>query len=277
MLYFKSGDISVPRLGFGTWKLKDEEAVSGVKTALEVGYRHIDTAAIYENEEAVGQGLKQSGLARDDYFLTTKIWNEDIDARRIGAAADESLQRLGVDHVDLLLLHWPRPDRPVAEQVLELADVKKAGKARAIGVSNYNTSQLGEAIAACPDLFCLQAEYHPELDQDPVLNIIRNSNMLFTAYSPLGRGDSLDKDVIREIAKTHDKGPAQVILRWMMQQQNVAAIPKASGRDHIEANFDIFDFELSDDEMKRIFGLVEPDGRIIDPDWAPKWDTGVAA
>ncbi|GGD08004.1 aldo/keto reductase [Aquisalinus flavus] len=277
MEYFKSGDLTIPRLGFGTWQLKDDDAVEAVKIALDTGYRHVDTAAIYENEEAVGKGLKDGGVARDEIFLTTKIWNEDIEKQRIADAADESLSRLGTDYVDLLLLHWPMTDRPVSEQVLELAEVKKAGKARAIGISNYNVSQLTEAISACPELACLQAEYHPELDQDPVLNVIRNSNMLFTAYSPLGRGDSLDKQVVKDIAEAHGRAPGQVLLRWLMQQPNVAAIPKATSREHIEQNFDIFDFDLSDDEMKKIFSLVEPDGRIIDPDWAPQWDTGVAA
>ncbi|NHK29357.1 aldo/keto reductase [Parvularcula flava] len=277
MKNFSHGDLVIPRLGFGTWKLKGDDAIDAVKIALDTGYRHIDTAAIYENEKEVGLALKEGGVAREDIFLTTKIWNDDIERSRIADAADRSLDHLGTDYVDLLLLHWPMTSRPIADQVQELAEVKKAGKARAIGISNYNASQLTEALDACPDLACLQAEYHPELDQDPILNVVRNADMLFTAYSPLGRGDSLKHQVVKDIAEAHGKAPGQVVLRWMIQQPNVAAIPKATSREHIEENFDIFDFELTDEEMKKIFALVEPDGRIIDPDWAPQWDTGVAA
>lgn len=277
MLYFKSGEKDIPRLGFGTWQLEDDDAYNGVKMALDIGYRHIDTAKAYGNEDQVGKAIADSGIPRDEIFLTTKIWNADIDEARIQEAAKESLDRLQTDHVDLLLLHWPRFNRPIADQVKELDEVRAAGRAKAIGISNYNQTQLKEAIDAVPDLTCLQAEYHPELDQDPLLNVLRERNMLFTSYSPLGRGESIDSDIIKSIAEKHGKEPVQVLLRWHVQQANVAAIPKATSREHIEANFNIFDFELSDEEMKNIFSLQRPDGRILNPDWSPQWDTGVAA
>jgi diketogulonate reductase-like aldo/keto reductase len=278
MLYHTLHGIEVPRLGFGTWKLKGDEGTQAVETAIRAGYRHIDTAAVYENEDAVGAAIRNAGVPRDELFVTTKIWMEDIEAGDHDAAMDRSLERLGLDHVDLVLLHWPVPGMDIRDQVAPLARIGRSGRARLLGVSNYTSTQLREAVSYCDEpISCLQCEYHPRLDQDPVLKAARGFDMLFTSYSPLGQGEVLDNPAVARIAEAHGKSPAQVVLRWHLQQANVAAIPKATGADHIEGNFDIFDFELSGDEMKSLYGLVEPGSRLLDPDWAPDWETGVAA
>ncbi|ADM09447.1 hypothetical protein PB2503_06907 [Parvularcula bermudensis HTCC2503] len=278
MLHLTVQDHPIPRLGFGTWQLEGEDARTSTRTAIETGYRHIDGAAIYKNEKKVGEGIKDSGIPRDELFVTTKIWNEDIQKGRHSEAVDESLDRLGLDYVNLILLHWPINDMPIADQVGPLAEIKRSGRAKLIGISNYNQAQFLEAVSASEEpLAAIQCEYHPMLDQDPILKTARGFDMMFTSYSPLGRGEAMSNPAIERLAEQHGKTPAQIILRWHLQQANVAAIPKATSKAHIEQNFDIFDFELSATDMKTIYGLMKPDGRMVDPDWAPDWDTGVAA
>lgn len=279
MLYHTIQGIDIPRLGFGTWQLEDGTARQATRDAIEVGYRHIDGAAIYKNEEDVGAGIRDSGIDRSDLFVTTKIWNDDIKAGRHHQAMDESLERLGLDEVDLILLHWPINDMPIADQVGPLAEIKRQGKARLIGVSNYNQEQLLAATTQCDEpLAAIQCEYHPMLDQDPILKAARGFDMLFTSYCPIGQGkDLLQNPALERLGETYGKTPAQIVLRWHLQQANVAPIPKSSSRAHMEENFAIFDFELAQTDMKTVYGLMKPDGRMIDPAWAPKWDTGVAA
>ena len=270
-LSFKN--IKIPALGFGTWQLRGKECAQSVAAALKHGYRHIDTAQIYENESEVGAGIRNSGVPRGDIFLTTKVWMDKLHDGDLQKSADESLKKLKTDYVDLLLIHWPVEDVPFEEQLRALQDVQKKGKARLIGVSNFTVAQmkhvtddLGAVIAAN------QVEYHPFLSQTPVLDFCRKHGMFLTAYSPLARGKVNDASVLQDIAKKHGKTARQVTLRWLIQQGNVAAIPKAGSEKHIKENFAIFDFKLTDDEMKRINALASPDGRLIDPDWAPEWD-----
>lgn len=266
-------DVTIPKLGYGTWELSGDAARQATATAIEVGFRHIDTAAVYGNEREVGDALADSGLPRDELFVTTKIWTDAIEAGRQMEAMDESLQRLGLEHVDLVLLHWPLSNRPVADQVGPLGDIQKSGKARLIGVSNYTTSMLDEAVKASDvPLAAIQVEYHPHLDQSKLLCAAREHDMMFTSYAPLGQGELLNNPEIMELAKDKGVTPAQYILRWHMQQENVTAIPKASSRGHMEENFDIFGFELNDAEMTRLFDMARPDGRVVDPKWAPAWD-----
>ncbi len=273
MLYHTVQDVEVPRLGFGTWQLRDEDATRATAEAIEAGYRHIDTAAIYKNEREVGKALAQSGLLREELFVTTKIWMDDIKEQNHVAALDKCLERLGLEQVDLVLLHWPINGMPVADQVAPLADLKRSDKTRLIGVSNYPSNLLLQAVSACEEpLACNQCEYHPLLDQDKVLKACRGFDMLFTSYSPIGQGAVLENPAITRLAEAHGKKPAQIVLRWHLQQANVAAIPRSSSADHIAENFDIFDFELSPTDMKTVYGLMMPDGRLIDPDWAPEWD-----
>jgi 2,5-diketo-D-gluconate reductase B len=273
MLYIDLHDDRVPALGFGTWQLKGRDARAAVTHALDLGYRHLDTAQVYENEAEVGAGLRDADVARDAVFLTTKVWPEHFAYRKLIASADESLRKLKTEAVDLLLLHWPSDEVELEETLDALQEVQHAGKARHIGVSNFTPSLLREALEIAPGLVNNQVEYHPYLSQEKVLDVVRARGLFLTAYSPLARGDVFGEDAVRAIAEAHGKSPAQVVLRWHLQQDRVAAIPKAAGAAHRAANLDVFDFALSDDEMERLHGLAHEDGRMIDPNFAPDWDS----
>ena len=279
MLYHTTDHAKIPRLGLGTWQLKGDDCAYAVSKAIEIGYRHIDTAQAYENEAEVGRGIRDSGVPREELFVVTKVWNDQIENEKVVGSMADSLDRLQMDEVDLCLLHWPINDMPIDAQVSQLADVKTSGKARLIGVSNYNNRQLLDALTACPErLAAVQCEYHPYLDQDPILKTARGFDMLFTSYSPLGRGgrgDLLENPAVTRVAEYRGKTPAQVVLRWHLQQANVAPIPKASSEEHLRENWGVFGWDLTATDMKTLYGLIKPDGRMIDPDWAPEWDTGV--
>lgn len=263
----------MPTLGFGTWQLRGDECVEGVKKALEIGYRHIDTAQIYENEAEVGEGLAKGGVKRSDIFLTTKVWRNHFADKDVAASVDESLKKLKTDYVDLLLIHWPFPETPIEEMVEGVLAAQKAGKAKLIGVSNFTVAQMEEAKKASGGKMCVnQVEYHPYLSQKPVLDFVRKNEWAMTSYSPVARGKVLNDATLKEIGLKYGKNPAQVTLRWHVQQDRVAAIPKSGTEKNIRANFEIFDFELTADEMKKISALAKPDGRLIDPDFAPQWD-----
>jgi diketogulonate reductase-like aldo/keto reductase len=262
----------MPAIGFGTSQLGDCSEV--VATALKLGYRHIDTAGKYGSEKGVGEGLRASGVPRREIFLCTKVSHEFLRADDFARKVDESLKTLQVDYVDMLHVHWPSVDKvPLAETMGALAKAKREGKTRHIGVANFNISLLEEAIRTCPEpLATLQAEYHPYLDQSRVLAYCRKQGLVFTAYCPLARGRMFADPVLTEIARNKGRTIAQVALRWLMQQ-NVAAIPRSSNPERIAQNLDIFNFELTDGEMNRIFALKRPDGRIANPAGrAPAWD-----
>ena len=246
----------MPALGFGTWPMRGIECAQSVGLALEAGYRHIDTAQFYQNEDAVGDAVRGSGVAREDIFLTTKVWTDRVANGVLQKSVDESLKKLKTDYVDLLLIHWPTDRVPFAEQMAALREVQKADKAKLISVSNFSVAQMKEVredIGA--PIAANQVEYHPFLSQKPVLEYARSHEMFVTAYAPLARGQVNDDPVIKEIADKHGKTPAQVTLRWLVQQSGVAAIPKAAGEKRIKENFDIFDFALNDDDMAEIFAL----------------------
>ena len=279
MNFIHVNDTRIPALGFGTFRLRSRDAERMVRVALDIGYRHIDTAEAYNNEEAVGRAIRASGVPRDEIFLTTKVWPDHFAADELPAAVEHSLQRLGVDYVDLLLLHWPNPGVPLEETIGALNAMQEARKTRLIGVSNFTVGLLDNArsVTAVP-LSVNQVEYHPFLDQAPLLNAVREADMALTAYSPLAKGKVAENDTLKEIAAGHGKTAAQVSLRWLMQQDSVAAIPKASSRAHAEENFDIFDFELSEEEMKAIYKLTRPDGRLVNPaNLAPDWGSRESA
>ena len=263
----------IPAIGFGTSQLGDCTDV--VALALKLGYRHIDTAWKYGSEEGVGRGIKASGVPRSEIFLTTKVSHEYLRADDFARSVDESLQRLQVDYVDMLHVHWPSPEKvPLKETMGALAKAKRSGLARHIGVANFNIALLDEAISVCPEpLATLQAEYHPYLDQTRVLDYCRRQGLVFTAYCPLARGRLFKDPVLTDIARTKGRTLAQVALRWLMQQGNIAAIPRSGNPRHIEESLKLFDFELSADEMARISALKRPDGRIANPQGrAPAWD-----
>ncbi len=263
----------MPVLGFGTWKLTGAEAVKAVDFALNAGYRHVDTAQIYENEAEVGDGIKQSGVARDKIFLTTKVWRNQFADGTVAQSVDESLKKLKTDYVDLLLVHWPFPETPVAKLVEGVMKAQQDGKAKLIGVSNFNVAQIEEAIKISGGKICNnQVEYHPYLSQKPVLDFTRQNKMVLTAYSPIARGKAIKDAVLKEIGLKYGKNAGQVTLRWLVQQDGVAAIPKSATPENIKSNIDIFDFELSADDMQKIHALASEEGRQVNPDFAPKWD-----
>src|SRR5262245_19490986 len=263
----------IPALGFGTSPQTGALAADEVVTALKAGYRHIDTARKYGTERQVGEAIRASGVPRGEIFLTTKVSHENLRETDFARSVDESLTALKVDHFDLLMIHWPNPEIPVAEAVKGLAKAKRQGIARHIGVANFNTTRLAEALRLCPEpIVALQAEYHPYLDQTKVLAACRKHGLAFVGYCPLGRGRLFGDKVLGEIAKARGRTLAQVALRWLVQQ-NVAAIPRSSNPERIAGNLDVFDFSLTDDEMRRISALKRADGRIADPSGrVPPWD-----
>jgi 2,5-diketo-D-gluconate reductase B len=262
----------IPAIGFGTSSLGECGEI--VATALKLGYRHIDTAWKYGTERGVGEGIRASGVPRSEIFLTTKVSHEYLRGDDFARSVDESLTNLGVDFVDLLLVHWPNPEIPVREPIAALAKAKRAGLARHIGVANFNIALLDEAIRLCPEpLVNLQAEYHAHLDQTKLAQACRERGLIFTAYCPLGRGRLLHDPVLAEIAARKGRPLAQIALRWLIQQGNIIPIPRSSNAKRMAENLDVFDFALGADEMARIAALKRPDGRIADPAGrAPAWD-----
>jgi diketogulonate reductase-like aldo/keto reductase len=267
----------IPAIGLGTWPIKGEACVRAVAAALKAGYRHIDTAWMYGNEIEVGEGLKAGGVPRDHVWVTTKVWHDNIGQGKLEASAEESLKKLGLASVDLLLIHWPSPMTPIKEAIAGLVNAKKRGLAKHIGISNFTVRMIDEAVAASREpLVVNQVEYHPHLDQSKVLAACRRHGLALTAYCPLGRGavgGVLDERVVKDIAKAKAKTPAQVVLRWHMQQKGVVAVPKSETANRIAENIAVFDFNLSDDDMSRLSKLTRADGRVVKPDFAPQWDT----
>jgi diketogulonate reductase-like aldo/keto reductase len=256
---------SMPALGFGTSPMTGGLSADTVAAALKAGYRHIDTARKYGTERAVGEAIRVSGVPRNDIFLTTKVSHENLRAGDFAKSVDESLAALGVDYVDLLLIHWPNPEIALSETMPALAKVKRRGLARHIGVANFNVALLEQAIKLCPEpLAALQAEYHPYLDQSKLLAAVREHKLVFIAYCPLGRGRLFGDPVLAEIAGQRGRSVAQIALRWLLQQ-NIAAIPFSSKPQRIADNFNVFDFTLTDVEMKRIAALKRSDGRVANP------------
>lgn len=263
--------IEVPKLGFGTWQVKGEACREAVRHALDLGYRHIDTAQIYKNEEQVGQGILDAGIPRDEIFLVTKIWRDQFHRGGVFSSFEESLRKLQTDHVDLLLIHWPSDEVPFEETLGAMQELVEQGKARLIGVSNFTAAQFERACEIAPQVACNQVEYHPFLGQRRLRELATAHGAMLTAYSPIAQGEVLGDEVLREIAASHGKNAIQVTLRWLLQQDGVVAIPRSTNPAHRASNFDVFDFELSDEEMARIDAL-DRGQRLINPPWAPQWD-----
>jgi 2,5-diketo-D-gluconate reductase B len=262
---FSSHGCIIPALGFGTGAMTGGMSTAAVTAALNAGYLHIDTARKYGTEREVGEAMRGSGIPRKDIFLTTKVSHENLRPADFARSVDESLRALQVDYVDLLLVHWPNPRIDVAEYMPALAKAKREGLSRHIGVANFTTALLDQAIKLCPEpLVALQAEYHPYLDQSKILAAVRRHGLVFIAYCPLGRGRLFSDPVLADIAQTRGRSIAQIALRWLLQQ-DVASIPFSSKPERIADNFNIFDFALSDEEMKRISALKRADGRVANP------------
>jgi 2,5-diketo-D-gluconate reductase B len=272
MLFVEANGAKIPAIGLGTWELRGRQCARIVEQALKLGYRHIDTAQVYENEREVGDGLRASGVRRDDVFVTTKVWTTHFAPHELERSTKESLVKLRMPEVDLLLLHWPNPHVPLAETLGALAHAKKIGLARHIGVSNFTVALIEEATKACPEpLVCDQVEYHPYLDQAKVREACERNDMALVAYSPVAKGRIKNDETLKRIGEKHGKTPAQVCLRWLVQQ-NVSAIPRTSRIERLSENIDIFDFALDDEDMHEIFALASAKGRLTDFGFAPKWD-----
>jgi diketogulonate reductase-like aldo/keto reductase len=269
----RAGDVAIPVIGLGTWQLDNGSAQPLVEKALELGYRHIDTAQAYRNEQDVGAALAATGVSRDEIFLTTKVWVDHFAQGDLQKSVDGSLKRLKVPQVDLLLLHWPKPKPALAETMAALNDVHARGLARAIGLSNFPSIVMAKAQAASEaPIATNQVEYHPYLSQRTLIAKAKAMGSSITAWSPLAQGKIADDRVLIEIGQAHGKTPGQVTLRWQVQQ-GVVTIPRTRNPARLAENFDIFDFALSDAEMARIFGLARSDGRLGNwLDAAFEWD-----
>ena len=270
----KSG-LTIPLIGLGTWELRGRKCKKVVRKSLELGYRHIDTAAMYENESEVGSGIVDSGVDRKEIFLTTKINTIDVNNEGIVDAFHKSLSDLKTDYVDLLLIHWPTFSTNLGDMLEIMYGIKESKKARAIGVSNFNTALLNECTRlGFEDIYCNQVEYHPFLSQEILLKKMNQMGVIPVAYCPLCRGDVAKDSVIIELSKKYNKTPAQVTLRWIIQQ-NAVVIPKSAKKRRLKENIDIYDFEIDNQDMDRIHSLARGQRLVPNLDTNPllgAWD-----
>ena len=273
MRYLAVKGARVPALGFGTWALSGRGAYDATRQALELGYRHIDTAQIYGNEAEIGRALRDSSLPRAEIFLTTKVAPNNLSAAATKRSHDESLKRLALDYVDLLLIHWPNPQIPLGETLKALAEIKAAGKTRFIGVSNFTVELFREAVERHrADLLCNQVEYHPFLPQRAVLAALKRYGMILTAYAPVARGRVFKDKTLAGIGRKYGKTPGQIALRWLIEQDGVVPIPKAARREHAADNIAIFDFALSADDRAAIDRLGAGERLVEWGGYSPDWD-----
>lgn len=264
----------IPALGLGTWELNGEVCSEIVSNALQVGYRHVDTAIMYKNETAVGEGLRQSGVDRDGYFLTTKVWPTEMLDGVFQREVEASLERLGVDNVDLLLVHWPPQTGDVGKWAQLMNEAVERGWTKHIGVSNFTVGLLNEMVEKSDQpIVCNQIENHPYIDQTRMRTVCRKLGIALIAYCPLYRGGEMfEEKTVIAAGEQHGKSPAQIVLRWHVQRDGCGAIPKTATLSRLPENLDIFDFELSSDEMATIDRLVSRQSRICDYEFSPQWD-----
>ena len=253
----------IPLIGLGTWDLRGKVCARMVEEALALGYRHIDTAAMYRNEDEVGEGLRASGVKRDQVFITTKVWSSNLRARDFEQSARGSLKNLKLDQVDLLLIHWPNSSVPLKETVGALCKMQREGLARHIGVSNFDPALIQEAVKlSTQPLVNNQIELHPYFDQSKAIAASRKAGLSVTAYSPIARGRVTGDAVLSRIGNAHGKTAAQICLRFLVQQ-DIIVIPKTSRSERLKENSAIFDFKLTPAEMKEIAALASPHGNIV--------------
>ena len=264
----------IPNIGLGTYRIKGDEAISAISTALELGYRHIDTAQLYENETEVGRAIAISGIARDEIFVTTKVWFDKLDRKSLIPSLKESLEKLAMPQVDLVLAHWPSPNNAILiqEYMESLAEAKSQGLTKLIGVSNFTNAILQKAIdvVGAGEIATNQIEVHPFLQNKKVIEFARTKGIHITAYMPLAVGKVMDDPILIRIAERHKFGPAQIALAWLLQQ-GFAVIPSSTKRFHQELNLQARDIKLSEEEMNQI-AMLEENYRIANPDFAPEWD-----
>lgn len=272
MDYITIADTWIPKLGFGTFNLNGREALGALQFALDTGYRHFDTAQMYQNEEVIGKVLGKAGVPRERLFVTTKVWGTNLNEEQFLPSVERSLKLLQQDYVDLLLIHWPNKSIPLKESLDQLQEAKEKGYCRHIGVSNFTVNLLEEVEQYGVKIECNQFEYHPFIDQSKLLNKTRDIGCFATAYAPIARGMVAEEELIKDIATYKRVTPVQVTLRWLVQQQDVVAIPKSSQLMRIKQNFDVFNFSLNQEEMDAISSLRSRNKRLIDPEFAPTWD-----
>jgi 2,5-diketo-D-gluconate reductase B len=264
--------ISLPRLGLGTFRLQGDACRAAVESALGLGYRHIDTAEMYGNEDAIGPAIAASGVARKDLHVTTKVWNENLAPDAIRKAFDTSLKKLKLDHVDLYLVHWPSPDMKLPAVLDTLMKLQQEGRTRAIGVANFNIALLRQAVEEIKaPIACNQIEYHVMLDQTPIRKYMAAKSIPLVAYCPLAQGRAASNETLIAIGKKHNASAAQVALKWLLDQDGVAAIPKASRAESQKANLGALNVKLDDDDRKAIAALPK-DQRFVKPGFSPVWD-----
>lgn len=257
--------IEMPRLGLGVWRVEETDATNSVKWAIENGYHLIDTAAVYKNEKGVGEGIRQSGIKREELFVTTKLWNADQGYDSALKAFDDSLERLGLDYVDLYLIHWPVEGK-FNDSWRAMEEIYESGRAKAIGVSNFHQHHIEKLMTTAKIKPMVdQIELHPTFTQEPLREYLAQEGIAVEAWSPLGQGKILENPTLVEIGKKHNKSAAQIIIRWHLQS-DIIVIPKSVHEERIKENFDVFDFELSSDEIKQIDGLNINERLGGDPD-----------
>lgn len=270
-----SHGMHMPKLGLGTWRLRDKECEDAVSRALSLGYRHLDTAEMYDNEAPVGAGLKASGVPRAEVHVTSKVWYDHLEPDAMRRALDGSLGRLGLDYLDLYLIHWPSPEMNLPEAVSSLSRLKEEGRVRAIGVSNFPVALMRRAVEEVgAPIAANQVEYHVLLGQKPLLDYCRQHDVALTAYAPLAQGRLAEYEDLRRIAEKHKATPAQVALKWLLDQDGVAAIPKAGREESQQANLDALRITL-DDQDRAAIGNLPKDQRFVNPAWAPVWDRSI--
>ncbi|MDP5170005.1 MAG: aldo/keto reductase [Bacteroidia bacterium] len=272
MEYIQVQHAQIPALGLGTYQLIGREAREVVQRALAMGYRHIDTASIYENEAEVGSGLNGTSIEREDVWITTKVWHTNLKKKNFLLSVEESLRKLGCGYLDMVLIHWPSPEVSMEEMVNSLIAAQEKDYTRFVGVSNFPLSMVEELVEYGVNIVTNQVEYHPYLDQSEMREWLRARGMALTAYSPLAQGKIMKDSKILDIAEDLGKTPSQVVLRWLLDQGNVIAIPKSSRGDHLRENLQIATMRLTKEHHKILDGLARPDGRIVNPDFAPQWD-----
>jgi len=268
----KTQGIGMPKLGLGTFRMQGDECRAAVESALALGYRHIDSAEMYANEEAIGAAIAEAKVPRGELHVTTKVWHENLAPDAIRRAFDASLKKLRLDHVDLYLVHWPSRSADWGAVFETLMKLKDEGRTRAIGVANFTTALLKVAVEEIKaPIACNQIEYHAMLDQSKVIAYLAAKSIPLVAYCPLAQGRVASDPVLGEIGKKHGASAAQVALKWLLDQNGVAAIPKASRRESQQANLGALNVMLDDDDRKRIAALPK-DRRCVNPGFAPPWD-----
>jgi 2,5-diketo-D-gluconate reductase B len=272
MEYLQTQGISLPRLGLGTFRMQGDACRLAVESALALGYRHIDTAEMYGNEDAIGAAIAAAGVARKDLHVTTKVWNDNLAPEAIRRAFDASLKKLRLDHVDLYLVHWPARNMNLPAMFETLLKLKEQGRTRAIGVANFNVALLKTVVEEIrAPIACNQVEYHVMLDQTPLRKYLATKAMPLVAYCPLAQGRVASDPTLAAIGRKHGASAAQVALKWLLDQEGVAAIPKASRKESQQANLDALNIGLDDEDRQAIAALPK-DRRCVNPGFAPAWD-----